>query len=101
MKGCAMGAKCSGSYADLFMGRFEGLHIYPRINNRHRLYTRYKDDIFLIWTDGESSLKKFISEINAIHPSIKFECHYSRERVNFLDTNVHLDKNPPQFGTWQ
>jgi hypothetical protein len=93
MKGCAMGAKCSGSYADLFMGRFEGLHIYPRINHKHHLYTRYKDDIFLIWTDGESSLKKFFSEINAIHPSIKFECHHSRERVSFLDTYVHLDES--------
>ena len=91
MKGSAMGAKCSGSYSDLFMGRFEGLHIYPRINNKHNLYTRYKDNIFLIWTDGEASLKKFFDEINSIHPSIKFDCHYSREKVNFLDTYIHLN----------
>ena len=50
-KGCAMGAKCSGSYADLFMGLFENRHIYPRINGKHRLYTRFKDDIFLVWTE--------------------------------------------------
>ena len=92
-KGCAMGAKCSGSYADLFMGRFESLHIYPRINHRHRLYTRFKDDIFFVWTDGEASLLQFFEEINAIHPSIKFECHYSKHLVNFLDTNVHLDQS--------
>ena len=91
MKGCAMGAKCSGSYSDLFMGRFEGLHIYPRINNKHNLYTRYKDDIFLVWTDGEASLKKFVEEINDIHPSIKFDCHYSKVKVSFLDTYIHLD----------
>ena len=36
-KGCAMGAKCSGSYADIFMGQFEGRHIFPRIDRRHHL----------------------------------------------------------------
>ena len=86
-----MGAKCSGSYSDIFMGRFEGLHIYPRINLKHNLYTRYKDDVFLVWTDGEASLKQFFVEINDIHPSIKFDCNYSRERVSFLDTYIHLD----------
>lgn len=91
-KGCAMGAKCSGSYADLFMGRFEGLHIFPKINDRHQLYTRFKDDIFLIWTDGEASLKKFFEDINATHPSIKFECHHSNQQVSFLDTKIHLDQ---------
>ena len=40
---------------------------------------------------GNPHSKKFIGEINAIHPSIKFECHQSRTRVNFLDTYVHLD----------
>ena len=92
MKGCAMGAKCSGSYADLFMGRFEGHHIYPRINGRHHLYTRFKDDIFLIWTDGETSLLKFIEEINSVHPSIKFDCQYSKRKINFLDTYIHIDQ---------
>ena len=91
-KGCAMGAKCSGSYADLFMGLFESRYIYPRINNKHRLYTRFKDDIFLVWTDGEASLLEFFKEINTCHPSIKFECHHSRSIVNYLDTNIHLDR---------
>ena len=93
IKGCAMGAKCSGSYADLFMGRFEGQHIFPRINNRHHMYTRFKDDIFLIWTNGEASLLKFFEDINGVHPSIKFECQYSKRKVNFLDTNVHIDQS--------
>ena len=92
-KGCAMGSKCSGSYADIFMGDFESTHIYPRISEKHRCYTRYKDDIFLIWTDGEESLKNFVEEINLVHPSIKFDVKYSRKRVNFLDTYVYLNKD--------
>ena len=88
-----MGSKCSGSYADLFMGLFEAKYIYPRIANRHRSYVRFKDDIFLIWTDGEESLKHFIKEINQVHSSIKFECNYSTQRINFLDTYVTLNPN--------
>ena len=93
IKGCAMGAKCSGSYADLFMGRFEGQHIFPKIDNRHHMYTRFKDDIFLVWTDGKANLLKFFDEINGVHPSIKFECQYSQQKINFLDTYVHIDQS--------
>ena len=73
------------------MGHFEATHIYPRIANRHRSYVRFKDDIFLIWTDGEESLKQFIKEINEVHTSIKFECNHSRHRINFLDTYITLN----------
>ena len=90
-KGCAMGSKCSGSYADIFMGYFESTFIYPRIAELHRNYCRFKDDIFFIWTGGESSLLKFFDEINKVHPSIKFDCKYSRSRINFLDTYVILN----------
>ena len=30
--------------------------------------------------------------INACHPSIKFDCHQSRSCINYLDTNVRLDR---------
>ena len=90
-KGCAMGSKCSGSYADIFMGDFEAQHIYPRINGYHRGYTRFKDDIFLIWTGGEEALLNFFQEINGVHGSIKFECKHAKDVINFLDTNVHIN----------
>ena len=90
-KGCAMGSKCSGSYADIFMGDFEAQHIYPRINGHHRGYTRFKDDIFLIWTGGEEALLNFFQEINGVHGSIKFECKHAKDVINFLDTNVHIN----------
>ena len=90
-KGCAMGSKCSGSYADIFMGSFENQHIYPRINRKHRGYTRFKDDIFLIWTAGEAALLDFFQEINRVHGSIKFDCKHAKDVINFLDTNVHIN----------
>ena len=86
-----MGSKCSGSYADLFMGHFEAKHIYPKIANRHRSYVRFNDDIFLIWTDGEEFLKKFVKELNEAHTDIKFECNQSRHSIHFLDTLITLN----------
>ena len=86
-----MGSKCSGSYADTFMGKFEADHIYPRIAGKHLGYTRFKDDVFLVWTDGKDSLLKFFEDINKVHPSIKFDCKYAFDKINFLDCYVHLN----------
>ena len=92
IKGCSMGSKCSSTYADLFMGKFEEREIFPRIQGQHLCYYRFRDDIFMIWIGGEESLKKFLDEINKVHDSIKFEAKYSREKIDFLDTTVNITK---------
>ena len=46
------------------------------------LWWRYIDDIFMIWQHGEDGLKIFKKKLNNFHPSIKFTCEYSREKVN-------------------
>ena len=90
IKGCSMGSKCSCTYADLFMGKFEEQRIYPRIQGNHLCYNRFRDDIFMIWIGGEESLKIFLDEINKVHDSIKFEAKYSRKKIDFLDTTVYI-----------
>ena len=47
------------------------------------LWWRYIDDIFMIWHHGENELKQFIGKFKKFHPSIKYTCDYSRERVIF------------------
>ena len=92
IKGCSMGSKCSCTYADLFMGKFEQQRIFPRIQGNHLCYYKFRDDIFMIWIGGEESLKIFFDEINKVHDSIKFEAKYSREKIDFLDTTVYITK---------
>ena len=92
-KGCAMGTKCAPSYANIFMGKFEKNHIYPRIKNKTLIYLRYIDDIFFIWKDTKEELEKFFKEINTVHETIKFDYEYSYEQVNFLDTTIYKDLN--------
>ena len=52
------------------------------------LWWRYIDDISMIWQHGEDELKISLDKLNNFHPSIKFTCEYSREKVNCLDVQV-------------
>ena len=88
-----MGTKCAPSYANLFMGKFEKKYIYNRIKNKSKLYLRFIDDIFIIWTASKEGLLNFIQEINQVHQSIKFTVEYSENSINFLDTMVYISNN--------
>ena len=48
------------------------------IQEKCKLYLRYKDGIFFIWTETLQELNKFTLEINQVHPSIKFDFNYSK-----------------------
>ena len=63
--------------------RFEGA-IKPR------LWWRYRDDVFDIWTPGLEKLLEFTSYINFLYPTIKFELVYSDISLNVMDLTVHL-----------
>ena len=56
IKGCAMGTICATSYANIFMGKFESIHIHRYIGDKAITFLRYIDDLFFIWkgTKGES-----------------------------------------------
>ena len=69
--GCAMGTKCAPAYANLFMGQFEEKLLLPIIGHLSKMYLRFIDDIFILWSGSEDQLKEFISLINSLHPSIK------------------------------
>ena len=47
----------------------------------------------MIWHHEENELKQFIVKVNKFHPTIKFTCDYSRERVHFLDVQVISERN--------
>ena len=57
------------------------------------IYVRYIDDIFFIWRGTEEDLKKFLAEINEVHPTIKFDHSFSKQTINFLDTKISIIDN--------
>ena len=42
-------------------------------------------DIFVIWTDSERNLNKFLEDLNEFHPILKFTYENSKEKIYFLD----------------
>ena len=90
VKGCAMGTISAPPYANIVMGKFEESHIYPYICHLCKLYLRYIDDLFLIWTGTKQQFEDFILNINNQHPSIKFSYQISNTSIDFLDTTVYI-----------
>ena len=52
------------------------------------LWWKYIDDKVMMWQHGEDELEIFLEKLNNLHPSLKFTCEYSREKVNYLDLQV-------------
>ncbi|GFO20864.1 hypothetical protein PoB_004736900 [Plakobranchus ocellatus] len=67
----AMGTCLAPSYANLFMGELED-KLLAAAATKPKIWLRYIDDIFLIWTYGRSNLDAFIAHTNNFHPSNKF-----------------------------
>ena len=53
------------------------------------LMVRYIDDILMIWTDSETELKEFLTDINQFNPALKYTHQYSPSTVDFLDLTIY------------
>ena len=89
ISGTAIGTKFAPPYACIFMSDLEtkfleGQHLQSLV------WLRYIDDIFLICTHGEESLKKFLEELNDFSQYLKFTNEYSAENIPFLDLKLGL-----------
>ncbi|GJQ82463.1 hypothetical protein Trydic_g14454 [Trypoxylus dichotomus] len=56
---------------NIFMEDFE-TRALDTAKYKPKLWLRYVDDTFIIWTHGEDKLQNFLSHLNGIHPKIKF-----------------------------
>ena len=69
------------------MGYFEHMHVYPYAL-QPKIWRRFIDDIFIVWTHGMEELLKFVAHLNSCHESIKFTLEHSYTEINFLDVKV-------------
>ena len=92
-----MGIICAPAYSNIFMANFKLKYIYPYTKDKTKMFLRFIDDLFVIWTVSEQELLDFMKNLNKKHPSIKFEFNYSRTKIEFLDVLVYKNhKNMPQ-----
>ena len=88
--GTAMGTKLAPSFANLFMGHFEEKFVYS-YHLQPFIWKRFIDDIFFVWTYGQTELDKFVAYLNNCHNTIKFTLEVSCSKINFLDITISND----------
>ncbi|CAJ0944749.1 unnamed protein product [Ranitomeya imitator] len=100
--GTAMGTRFAPSYANLYIGRWEELHIYLEgvLRAGLALRLRFIDDIFFIWEGREEDLKDFLTDLNKNEFYLLFTAHTSKERVQFLDLNITVSEGILQTSTY-
>ena len=91
--GCSIGTICAPQYDNISMATFETYYIYPVFTGKCPLYLRLTDDIFGIWIGTEEELAYAIESLNECHHSIKLDFVVSQSDINFLDTDIYVDKN--------
>ena len=99
ISGTAIGTKFAPPYACIFMDHFEE-NFLQSCTKQPWAYFRYIDDIFMIWTEGESELIKFLDNLNSFNSSIKFEWEFTsatRKSVEFLDVTLSLQGNSIKY----
>lgn len=84
-----MGTKIGPTYANIFMGVLEDSFL-KSVPLKPEHFKRYIDDIFFIWTHGETELLNFIAKFNQVHPAITFSHTYSPLSVAFLDVRITI-----------
>ena len=67
-------------------------NILIEVKKKPSVWWRYIHNTLFVWEYDEVSLKKFINEINPFNETIKFTVDWSKEKVNFLDVKVNLQK---------
>ncbi|GJQ70580.1 hypothetical protein Trydic_g22979 [Trypoxylus dichotomus] len=86
-EGAPMGLLLS-PIANIFMEDFETTAM-DNAKYKAKLWLRYVDDTFVLWTHGKNMLQDFLSRLNSIHPKIKFTIEIAnRSQLPFADVLV-------------
>ena len=83
-----MGPKNACSYTVVAMGVIDKKAKSGII--KPKLWWRYTDDIFDLWTQEYSKLIEFTEFINSLYPTIKFTLVHSPTSLNVLDLTLNL-----------
>jgi hypothetical protein len=95
-----MGSPISSLIAEIFLQYYEDIHIKQLLDTKNiALYTRYVDDILIIYDTTEIQPHIINIYINHIHDNIKLDPKYeTHNSINYLDltitrrqTNLEID----------
>jgi len=89
-KGVSMGSPISGTMAEIFLQQLENSIIKHLIDTRIlSFYTRYVDDILLIYDSTRTNPDSILQYIDTIHSNIQLSpTMESTNTINFLDLSI-------------
>ena len=99
--GVAMGTRMAPSYANLALAYLEE-KLYTIVKEKYgsefgtyveQSFLRYLDDCFIIWPHSKWDVDLLATELNNLHPSLKFTQECSPSEIPFLDILVYLKNN--------
>ena len=92
-----MGSPISGLVAEILLQALERTHIKPLLDTKHIiLYTRYIDDILIIYDTAQTNLDTIIRYANSINSNLELNpTPENNNRVNFLD--LAIIRNTPHL----
>lgn len=93
--GAAMGHSYCVEYANIVMAMWEQKALAKARNSGFAPlhYSRFIDDIFLIWPGNKESFLSFFNILNTFCPCIKLTYSFDLNTVNFLDITVYKGSN--------
>jgi hypothetical protein len=89
-KGLAMGAPSSSILSEIFLQFME--HDILKILIEHKVisYSRYVDDILIIYDHTKTNLNQVLNDFNNIHNMIQYTIKKeNNNEINFLDISIH------------
>jgi hypothetical protein len=98
-KGVAMGSPISGTMAEIFLQQLESTIIRHLLDDKIIcFYTRYVDDILLLYDKTHTNPDIITEYVNTIHNNIQLNpSTVVNNTVNFLD--ISITRNPPNLKT--
>jgi hypothetical protein len=86
-KGVSMGSPISNIVAEIFLQHFETILMKQLLDTQNVIYyTRYVDDILLIYDSKRITPETIHNFINQIHPNLQFNpTHEHNNNISFLD----------------
>jgi len=90
MNGIAMGTACAPAVANIYAATFEEISMPLWKELGLVFYSRYIDDIFLIFQGPSQGLQELLSKVEL--PGLEITWDYSFSRLSFLDVDVRLSQ---------
>jgi hypothetical protein len=89
-QGLSMGSPLSGNIAEIFLQHFEQSHLKQLLENKATIYyTRYVDDILIIYNTEHTSPEHICKQANKIHPNLIFTpTHEEENTISFLELQL-------------